>query len=365
MTASNRQPWIHSPFVDGAFILAPALVATALSLVLIGTGHGGRGLSIWMWAILIIGVDVAHVYSTIFRTYLDPIERRRLSGWLILTPLAGWVLGVLLYSWSAAYFWTLLAYAAVFHFMRQQYGFLMIYARSERALPPICLIVDKCAIYAATLGPLIYWHTHMPRQFVWFIDGDFLKLPGQLWPMIWPLYLAVLAIYLIKECWLVVAHRSVNLPRNIIVVGTAASWYVGIVAATGDLVFTMTNVVAHGIPYMALTFVYAKGEERQHPEFRSRLVHFIPAAIAMLILFAFVEEGLWDGLVWREHLRLFPMFAWLPQINGDAVLAIVVPLLTLPQLTHYIIDGVIWRLRTHPEWRRTLFWNLQPAAGRV
>jgi hypothetical protein len=85
----------------------------------------------------------------------------------------------------------------------------------------------------------------------------------------------------------------------------------------------------------------------------------------MLILFAFVEEGLWDGLVWREHLRLFPMFAWLPQINGDAVLAIVVPLLTLPQLTHYIIDGVIWRLRTHPEWRRTLFWNLQPAAGRV
>ena len=60
------------------------------------------------------------------------------------------------------------------------------------------------------------------------------------------------------------AHRRrgiVNVPRNVIVIGTAASWYIGIVAATGDLVFTMTNVVAHGIPYLALTFIYSKGEE--------------------------------------------------------------------------------------------------------
>ena len=78
-------------------------------------------------------------------------------------------------------------------------------------------------------------------------------------------------------------------------------------------------------------------------------------------MLAFIEEGLWDGLVWREHLRVFPGFAWLPQIGTDAVLAMVVPLLAVPQLTHYVIDSIIWRLRTHPEWRRTLFWNAQPA----
>jgi hypothetical protein len=26
-----------------------------------------------------------------------------------------------------------------------------------------------------------------------------------------------------------------------------------------------------------------------------------------------------------------------------------------------VIDGVIWRLRTHPEWRKTLFWQPSPA----
>ena len=130
--AGARQPWIHSGFVDGAFILAPGLLATVVSLALISAGHGNASVSLWMWGVLIVGIDVAHVYSTIYRTYLDPVERSRLSSWLILLPLAAWAGGVLVYSWSAAAFWTLLAYTAVFHFIRQQYGFMTIYRRDER-----------------------------------------------------------------------------------------------------------------------------------------------------------------------------------------------------------------------------------------
>jgi hypothetical protein len=362
MKSAAQQPWIHSATIDGAFILAPGVFATVVSLALIESGHGGAGLSLWMWGFLIVGIDVAHVYSTTYRTYLDPVERSRLSGWLILTPLVGWTLGVLLYSWSAAIFWTLLAYMAVFHFVRQQYGFLMIYSRGERALPKQCAVIDQVAVYAATLGPLLYWHTHLPRRFVWFIDGDFVELPDWAWRMAWPAYALILVGYLIKECWLVGTRKQVNVPRNFIVVGTALSWYVGIVVATGDLVFTMTNVVAHGIPYMALTFIFSRGKERQQARPR-RGFRGLFLAIGFLILLAFVEEGLWDGLVWREHLKLFPGFSRLPQIDTNALLAVVVPLLAVPQLTHYVIDGVIWRLKSHPEWRRTLFWHAQSTPG--
>ncbi|MGA2187848.1 MAG: hypothetical protein ABSH33_04920 [Steroidobacteraceae bacterium] len=363
MKSEVRQPWIHSATIDGAFILAPGFVATAASLALIEAGHGGAGLSLWMWGILIVGIDVAHVYSTLYRTYLDPVDRSNLSGWLILTPLAGWALGVLLYSWSAAAFWTLLAYIAVFHFVRQQYGFLMLYSRRERAFPKWCSAIDQIAIYAATLGPLVYWHTHLPRRFVWFIDGDFLKLPDWVWRAAWPVYALILAAYLLKECWLVGRQGRINVPRNVVVIGTAASWCVGIIVATGDLVFTMTNVVAHGIPYMALTFIYARGEERRREPRARPILRWLPLAIGLLVLLAFLEEGLWDGLVWREHLAMFPGFAHLPAIDTDAMLAVIVPLLAVPQLTHYVIDGVIWRLKAHPEWRRTLFWHGEPAAG--
>ena len=305
---------------------------------------------------LVIGIDVAHVYSTLFRTYLDPVERRALSGWLVATPLAGWIAGVLLYGISAAAFWTVLAYAAVFHFVRQQYGFLMLYARGERALPRACGVMDRAAIYAATLFPLLYWHTHLPRPFAWFIDGDFLALPRWLWDFAAPIYAALMAAYVAKEIWLVRRQRHLNLPRNLLVLGTALSWYVGIIAAAGDLVFTLTNVVAHGIPYIALTCIYAQRRDQRARVQRSWFIaSTLPLAVALLVALAFVEEGFWDGLVWREHPELFPGFSLLPQIESASLLTLLVPLLAVPQLTHYVLDGVIWRLRSHPEWRATLF----------
>jgi hypothetical protein len=357
MTFPGRQPWIHSAGVDGTLILAPALLATAIALALIERGVGDAGLSLWTWGLLVIGVDVAHVYSTIYRTYLDPGARSQLSGWLVLTPLAGWVFGVLLYSWDAGIFWTALAYLAVFHFIRQQYGFLMLYSRGEGSLPRACALIDRIAIYASTLGPLLYWHTHLPRAFVWFIDGDFLALPEWIWRLAGPWYALAMAAYLVKECWLVGVRRRINLPRNGIVIGTALSWYVGIVVATGDLIFTLTNVVAHGIPYMALTFIFSRGELRRGVKL-GLIVRVLPLALAALVLLAFLEEGLWDGLIWREHLSLFPGFALLPQIETATWLQILVPLLAVPQVTHYVIDGVIWRLKSHPEWRRALFWHV-------
>ena len=414
----RTQPWIHCASIDTAFILAPAVIATLIALAINAAGHAQAGVSLAAWAVLVIGIDVAHVYSTLYRTYLDPFERRQLSGWLIGTPLATWVLGVLLYTWSAATFWSVLAYTAVFHFVRQQYGFLMLYSRGERAPPawsPLGISslaarspasgissltarspasgissltarspasgipsltarssrrLDQATIYGATLFPLLYWHTHLPRPFVWFTDGDFLALPAVLWRFALPLYIALFAAYLAKEVALIYRTRSINWPRNALILGTALSWYVGIVAAAGDLVFTLTNVVAHGIPYMALTCIYARrrddravsegapsGDGRVQNTRSLFVLRLLPYAIGLLVVLAFVEEGLWDGLIWREHLALFPGFQFLPHIQNLTTLSLLVPLLSVPQMTHYVIDGVIWRLRTQPEWRKTLFWQ--------
>jgi hypothetical protein len=357
-----RQPWIQSASVDTAFILAPAILATLVAVVISASGHAASGVSLWPWAILVIGIDVAHVYSTVFRTYMDPVERHALSGWLIATPLAAWVVGVLLYFSSAAAFWSVLAYTAVFHFVRQQYGFLMLYSRDERELPAWSRRLDASTIYGATLFPLLYWHTHLPRPFAWFIDGDFFGLPQGVWSVGWPFYAAIMLGYCIKESFLIARYRAVNIPRNALIFGTAASWYVGIVVASGDLVFTLTNVVAHGIPYVALTCIFARRRDQRRNVSRSLFVpRLLPVALLMLMVLAFVEEGLWDGFVWREHLALFPGFQLLPQIQTSTALSLLIPLLCVPQVTHYVIDGVIWRLRAHPEWRRTLFWKREVA----
>lgn len=354
---SHSQPWIHSARVDGAFILAPGLLAAAIALWLMRSGFGATDVSAWMWLLLVVGIDVAHVYSTIYRTYFDKQERVKLSVWLWTVPLLAWIAGMICYSISPRLFWSALAYTAVFHFIRQQYGFVMIYSRQDRALPALNKRINQTAIYAATLGPMLYWHTHLPRPFTWFVEGDFISLPMSFWKFGKWIYAAVLVAYLLKEIWLGWRHRQFNIPRNCMMLVTATSWYVGIIVAQGDLIFTLTNVVAHGIPYIALTFVYKKAEVARFNRVNSWFkLRRLPLTIGLLMLFAYIEEGLWDCFVWREHLQFFPLFSLLPQVSAATLLAIVVPLLTVPQLTHYVLDAVIWRLRDQPEWRTTLFW---------
>ena len=53
-------------------------------------------------------------------------------------------------------------------------------------------------------------------------------------------------------------------------------------------------------------------------------------------MFGVFEELLWDILVWQEHFGFY--------INtNDTALLLLVPLLSVPQITHYILDGIIWK----------------------
>jgi len=358
VSLANRTPWIHSAQIDSLFILGPGILVTIAALLLMHNGYGTQEVSAWQWLLLVVGVDVAHVYSTLYRTYLDRDQRQALSMWLWLVPLCAWLASMLLYTISTKLFWSVLAYTAVFHFIRQQYGFVMVYSRHDRSFPAWSRCVDQITIYTATLGPMLYWHTH-EKAFTWFVDGDFISLPMWCWNVGARMYGLILCSYVVKEIYLAGKGTAFNLPRNAMVLITASSWYVGIVIAQGDLVFTMTNVIAHGIPYIALTCIYKDGEAarmKQRSWYRGSGLLWI---IGLLLIIAYLEEGMWDGFVWREHLAYFPVFDHLPHIETATLLAIVVPLLTVPQLTHYILDAVIWRLRDHPEWRRNLFWNTE------
>jgi hypothetical protein len=56
-------------------------------------------------------------------------------------------------------------------------------------------------------------------------------------------------------------------------------------------------------------------------------------------------------MVWRERGEIFGLFAALPQLMSKEALAIIVPLLSLPQTTHYVLDGFIWK-REHTAGRK-------------
>jgi hypothetical protein len=201
----------------------------------------------------------------------------------------------------------------------------------------------------ATLYPILFWHSNLPRNFSWFVAGDFIEtMPALITGVAFAVYLIVMVSYIVKELVFLKKASFFNIPRNLLIAGTAISWWTGIITFNSDMAFTITNVVSHGIPYMALVWLYHHGEKSTPAEAKKVtpvLLSNVLLFFAFLALLAYLEEGLWDGLIWREHLSIFAWFSALPTINDPAILALLIPFLALPQSTHYLLDGYIWRVK--------------------
>jgi len=106
--------------------------------------------------------------------------------------------------------------------------------------------------------------------------------------------------------------------------------------------------VAHGVPYLVLINWYVIRKKRilatgEKPyTFRWRWIGWIFGGSLFL---AFIEEYGWDVLINREKQAFFIVF--LPYTLSltaiPTIQAAVLSVLILPQVTHYVIDGVIWK----------------------
>lgn len=333
-----NQPWLRSPSLETFLILLPPVAPIFLLLAFPNYFHTHGFVSNGWWIVLVMGIDVSHVYSTTFRFYWEPQLFAQYKRHLIITPIAAFLVGWFLHSIDALVFWRVMAYVAVFHFIRQQYGFMRLYSRKTKSTSAERTI-DSLAIYTATIYPIVYWHLHKTGELNWFVEGDFIDLSFLSSAVFDYAYFAVIFLYLVKEIMTTWLNKNFNIPKNAIVVGTFLSWYVGIVLAENDLTFTMLNVVAHGVPYMALIWIYGTKSRKTTWQFPVKEVAFF---IITLLAFAYLEEGIWDVLIWKDHPGVFPFLQDIPRPDLWLV-SIIVPLLSLPQITHYVMDGFIWK----------------------
>jgi hypothetical protein len=306
--------------------------------------------------LLVVGVDVAHVHATWFRTYFDREEVWRRKGRYLGVPLVAYFCGVLAYQASEATFWRVLAYAAVFHFVRQQAGWVALYRARAGEASLAVRVVDSVAIYSATLVPLFIWHTRAAEKSIaWFVAGDFVALPLASWvPFAKATWLIALLSFVACELARFLRTRELQLGKTLLVLTTALTWYVGIVATDSDFVFTATNVIPHGVPYAWLLFAYSRERSRERPDWTPGHVAAggFAAFVLVLIGLSFFEQLGWDR--WVEHDR-----EWLfgeGRVLSRRALSWLVPLLALPQASHYLLDAFIWRrgeARALPALRRT------------
>ena len=339
-------PRLFGPRADLLVFGGPVLLGAALALLAPFLAPSGA-LPPWAYLALVVGVDVAHVHAMAFRTYLDPEELARRPLLYAAVPAGLYVAGVLLHGHSSLLFWRVLAYVAVFHFVRQQVGWVAILRARAGERGRLGRVLDDALIYAVTGYPLLHWHSHGPRNFSWFVPGDFVALPAlaALTDVVGLVYAALAVAYVARA--ISASRRGASNPsKHLVVAGTALTWWLGIVAFDSDLAFTATNVLAHGVPYLALLWVYTRRRGAERPaSFVGRVASAgLLAFLAVVLVLAFAEEAAWDHLVWHEHGALFGGSVD-DASPSDFALSLLVPLLALPQATHYVLDALLWRRR--------------------
>jgi len=354
---SDRGLWLWGARTDLAVFGGSVALAMALASLAPWLADAGGALPLWGFVVFVVLLDVAHVYSTLFRTYFDSAELRRRPALYTLVPLACFGAGVALHSIGAATFWRVLAYIAVFHFVRQQVGWVAIYRARAGEREPLDRWLDDALVYAATGWPMLYWHANLPKKFHWFMPGDFVSLPvvshlvfpvGVLFALLW-------FAYVLRAIGRARKGHAPNWGKHVVVAGTTVIWSYGIVFTNSDFQFSITNVIAHGVPYLALLWMVARERAGEVPgTLLQRIVAGGLGAFAFVVLvFAFFEEMLWDRMVWHDRPEVFGATPLLGIDSGWLVL--VVPLLSVPQVTHYVLDAVLWRRgQTGPAQARAL-----------
>jgi hypothetical protein len=337
---TDRGPWLFGRRADLCVFGGSALLSFALLAVGAASGVLREETPEWVFVSCIVFVDVAHVWATGFRVYFDRDELTRRLVLYTLVPMTCLAFSTMAYALDASLFWRGLAYVATFHFVRQQVGWVALYARRSGGSPATCAF-DKACMYAVTLHPLIVWHTRLPESFSWFAPGDFVPgLSGSVANLSGTAMWGLLAAYALRDVKLGLRGTLVA-GRTVLVLSTFACWYVGIVLLRSDFAFTVTNVLIHGIPYTYLAYRYAARPEAPARALATRIARAgLWSVVLTTIVLASLEELGWNALVFHDH-------DWMPgallQVSREAQVWLV-PLLAVPQLTHYVLDAFVWRV---------------------
>lgn len=338
----NKNYWLFSREVDLSVFLGSAVVSLLLLAVGWQIGTLNEDSPDWTWITAVLLIDIAHVWSTSFRVYFDVEEFKRRIWLYTLVPIFGYLIGVALYSEGELFFWRILAIVAVFHFVRQQYGWVALYRRKLGENDRVSFWIDTVTIYLATVYPLAFWMTSLPRNFNWFVQNDFYALPAFVEDVLFPIYVLALLAYFGKSIYLYFTKNFLNIGKDIVVATTAICWYAGIVFFNSDYAFTVTNVIIHGVPYFALIYFYAKTRRETAGKFYQKLTSNWLVFLATLWALAYIEELFWHRGVWHDRNWLFGENWEIGQWK-----MFLVPLLAVPQLTHYVLDGFIWRKKSN------------------
>ncbi len=366
MTAASptAQRWIYGPLPD--LVLGCGGIYLLLLLVLPGLSEVSA-LAAWQpFAVALLGLltNIPHYGATLLRVYERSRDRRRYLLFSVYLTAVLWALFVLgLHAlWLGSVLVTLYITWSPWHFAGQNYGLALMFLRRRGVdVPPL----TKRLLYASFVCSygLTFLSMHGPAHSLGVAPVpsfgrevfDFLSIglpagPARVGFVACGIgYVASLlgaGILLLRR-----AGSVRDLGPSVLLIATQAVWFSvpawlqlsGGVGGGRLFVATTWIAIAHSLQYLWISSYYARRAGEQAP---------LPRYLGKTLLAGAAITGL-------------PALLFAPQVLGplsyQAGLAIL--LFSVVNLHHFMLDGVIWRLRDGPVARVLLRSAAEPAEG--
>lgn len=332
--------WILGTFYfDFFFFVIPGIVTIFLLPQLIEDSSLGLGIG----AFFITGLlDAGHVYTTIWRTWLDSEERRRYKEYLWV-PLITFVVIVGWISLGIPFLWVALAYFTIFHNYRQFFGFTKWYEKLNQRR---CRF-SGFMVQAVCLLPFLLFHFRSGVAMGYMTDKDLLVTPM---PEVLKIGLYIYGILLVAwialEFDLIFRQKILEPNRFLSILIPAILYGHGFLRGHifVDIVYPL--LVAHAISYFA---AMSLSLERLKPQKYSFL-----SALKLILLTA----GFFGTLdYFYESMNVVPDANYL-KANFPLGSAVIIGVFLTPLICHYVFDAWLWR-HSHPN-AKVVFTEPQP-----
>ncbi len=310
------------PIVIVAPVLAPILKVAGIDILQLTT------LQVFL---LVVLIDGAHIFSTSLITYFDRERRKLFSPYLTVIPIVVFLSMVLmLLLLGSIKFYYFLAYAAIFHFVRQQYGWFSIACKKGSLGPRWISKIDQISIYSIPIFAII-WNSSYTQPYRWFKEGDLFSIPIWLTNIFHILFWIITITFILSNCYQIFRLKKINLTKYMIWLNTFICWYVGFVFFEGGFVYFFLLVVHHGLPYLGIIHK----SEKITSTLRGSQFKYIASITIIYILCV--------GLSVLEVTTNKPVIGTEEFSLNQLLLASFAALIYTPQVTHYFLDMVIWK----------------------
>ena len=279
--------------------------------------------------------DAGHVLVTGVPVLGDATIRKKLGMKVWLIPILVVFISVSLFMWNPFIFIRVLAFLAAFHIVMQQFGFLRI-SQGKFKVGERISETKKSGLFETGLFfnlfffPLYFWLSGNSNiELAWFVHKDLgAPITWAYFGFVHHLHLFLVVFYFGWQLIPLLKKSKVNWGKFLL---TSTSWiwfYSGLVLAKNPSLFWATLFLTHGFGYILFVKVYwqqAASRNYQPPSWwkKNNILTTIGYLVAVTIL----------GATWAKSSELTSFYR------------ILIPLSWAPLITHYVLDGLIWKSR--------------------